>query len=78
MTIAEHGNELMKLTRNELRRIIDDNQLNVKREEYVWDVLMKWVDADHENRKNDLVFLLPKVRFGLMDPKFFIENVIIR
>jgi len=77
MTIAEQGDELMKLRKEEFRLIIEDNQLNVKREECVWDVLLKWVDQDPENRKNDLLFLLPKVRFGLMDSKYFIDNVII-
>lgn len=77
MPIAEQGNELMKLTKDEFRRIIEDNQLNLKREECVWDVLLRWVDEDPENRKNDLVYLVPKVRFGLMDSKYFIENVII-
>lgn len=77
MTIAEQSNELMKLTRDEFRKIIDDNQLNVKREESVWDVLVKWVDVDSEKRRDDLAFLLAKVRFGLMDSKFFIENVTI-
>ena len=75
MTIAEQGDELMKLRKEEFRIIIEDNQLNVKREECVWDVLLKWVDIDPKNRKNDLLFLLPKVRFGLMDSKYFIENV---
>lgn len=75
--IAEQGDELTKLTQNELRKIIEDNQLNVKREESVWDVLIRWVDVNPKTRKNDLVFLLPKVRFGLMDSKYFIENVII-
>lgn len=77
MTIAEQSKELMKLTKEEFKKIIEDNQLNVKREECVWDVLLKWVDEDSENRKDDLVHLLPKVRFGLMDSKYFIENVII-
>lgn len=77
MTIAEQGNELMKLTKEEFKKIIEDNQLNLKREECVWDVLLKWVDEDPENRKDDLVYLVPKVRFGLMDSKYFIENVII-
>ncbi|KAL5236684.1 hypothetical protein ACI65C_004094 [Semiaphis heraclei] len=75
MTIAEQGDELMKLRQEEFKQIIKDNQLNVKREECVWDVLLKWVDEDPENRKNDLLFLLPKVRFGLMDSKYFIDNV---
>lgn len=73
--IAEESNELMKLTRNEFKKIIDDNQLNVKREENVWEVLIKWVDTDPEKRKDDFLLLVPKVRFGLMDSKFFIENV---
>lgn len=77
MTIAEQGDELMKLRQEEFKQIIKDNQLNVKREECVWDVLLKWVDEDPENRKNDLLFLLPKVRFGLMDSKYFIDNVMI-
>lgn len=77
MTIADQGDELMKLRQEEFKQIIKDNQLNVKREECVWDVLLKWVDEDPENRKNDLLFLLPKVRFGLMDSKYFIDNVMI-
>lgn len=75
MTIAENSDELMKLDLEALKLIIGDNQLNVKREEFVWDVLMKWVDSDPENRTAQLVFLMPKVRFGLMDSNFFIENV---
>jgi kelch-like protein 10 len=77
MTIAEQSDELMKLRQEEFKQIIEDNQLNVKQEECVWDVLLKWVDKDPKNRKNDLLFLLPKVRFGLMDSKYFIDNVMI-
>lgn len=76
-SIAEFCDELTKLTRDELKSIIDDNQLNVKQEEYVWDILVKWVDQDPEERKDDLVVLLPSVRFGLMDSKYFIDNVTI-
>lgn len=78
MNIAEQSvDELMKLKHEEFRRIIEDNRLNVKCEECVWDVLLKWVVRDPENRKNDLAKLLPKVRFGLMESKYFIENVIV-
>lgn len=75
MTIAENSDELMKLKLEELKLVIGDNQLNVKREEFVWDVLLKWVDNDPENRTTQLVQLMPKVRFGLMDSKYFIDNV---
>ncbi|VVC26077.1 Kelch repeat type 1,Kelch-type beta propeller,BTB-kelch protein,BTB/Kelch-associated [Cinara cedri] len=73
--VSETTDELMKLSKDEFESIIEDNQLNVKHEECVWDVLVKWVDVDPEIRKNDLVSLLPKVRFGLMDSKYFIDNV---
>lgn len=76
-TIAEQGDELKKLKQEEFKKIIEDSRLNVKREETVWDILLKWVDGDPENRKHDLMFLFPKVRFGLMDSKYFIDNVII-
>lgn len=77
MVISEFGDQLMNLTRDEFKKIIEDNKLNVKHEESVWDILVKWVDKDPENRKNDLVSLLPCVRFGLMDSKYFIDNVTI-
>lgn len=77
MTVSEQGNdELMKLTKEELKRIIKNNRLNVQHEEHVWVVLLKWIDSDPTNRKDELVFLLPEVRFGLMDSKYFHEKVI--
>lgn len=75
MTIAEQGDELMKLSKEEFKKIIEMNQLNVKREELVWDVIVKWIDYHPVREKADLLFLLPKVRFGLMDSKYFLENV---
>lgn len=77
MTVSELGIELTKLTWKEFKRILDDNHLNVKYEEYVWNILMEWVDEDPENRRNELVNLLPSVRFGLMDFNYFINNVIL-
>lgn len=77
MAVAERGNELMKLTQTEFKRIIGDSQLNVKREEDVWDVLLEWVNKEPKNRQNELVHLLPLVRFGLMDSKYFNDNVIL-
>lgn len=76
MTVAVAGDELMRLTCDELKRIIEDSHLNVKYEECIWDVLLQWVDKDPEKRKDDLVHLLPMVRFGLMDSKYFIDHVI--
>lgn len=77
MTIVKQDNELMKLKKEELKRIIQDNQLNVKREECVWEIVVKWIDEDPHNRTNDLAFLLPGIRFGLMNVKYFVDNVIL-
>lgn len=67
----------MKLKKEEFIRIIQDNQLNVKREECVWEILIKWIDVDPDNRTNDLAFLLPGIRFGLMNIKYFVDNVML-
>lgn len=75
MTIMEEGDELLKLEKEEFKTIIENNHLNVNREELVWDVILKWIDYHPERRKFDVVFLMPAVRFGLMDTRYFIDNV---
>lgn len=76
MVIAqEDDNELMKLSKEDFRRILKNDQLNVKREEFVWEVILKWVNHFPVRQKSDLVYLLPSVRFGLMESKYFIDNV---
>lgn len=75
MTIGEQGDQLVKLTSRDFSEILDDNKLNVKQEEYAWDFLLKWVDQDPKNRVNDIALMMPSIRFGLMDSKYFIETV---
>ncbi|XP_050439090.1 kelch-like protein 10 [Adelges cooleyi] len=75
MNIAEQSDQLLILTHEEFGKIIEDSELNVKYEERVWDNVVKWVDKDPENRKDNIVHLLSKVRFGLMDSQYFLENV---
>lgn len=75
MVIAEESDELMKLKKEELKKIIENNQLNIRREELIWDVILKWIDYHPRRQKSDLLYLMPAVRFGLMDPKYFIDNV---
>jgi kelch-like protein 10 len=73
--ISQQSDELLELPPEELKAIIGADELNVKSEEVVWDVVLRWINHDRENRKGNIVELIKKVRLGLLDPKFVLENV---
>jgi kelch-like protein 10 len=66
----------LELPLEELKAIIGADELNVKSEKVVWDGVLRWINHDKENRKGNIVELIKKVRLGLLDPKFVLENVI--
>lgn len=60
MTIAKLSDELMKLRQDEFKQIIGDDQLNIKHEENVREIIVKWADKDPENRKDEIASQLLK------------------
>jgi kelch-like protein 10 len=75
MEASEQIDELLELPPEELEAILGKDELNVKNEEVVWDYVLRWINHDEENRKGYIVELMKKVRLGLLDPKFVLENV---
>nr|XP_022918418.1 kelch-like protein 10 isoform X2 [Onthophagus taurus] len=73
--IASQSNELLGLSLNDLQEIINDDELNVKSEETVWEVILKWINHDPEDRKKHIVSLMKCIRLGLLDTQFFLEHV---
>jgi kelch-like protein 10 len=65
----------LELPPEELKVIIGVDELNVKSEEVVWDVVLRWINHDKENRKGNIVDLIKNVRQGLLNQKFVLENV---
>ncbi|CAM4621483.1 unnamed protein product [Leuciscus chuanchicus] len=67
--------EFLELSLEQLEEIIDEDELNVKQEEVVFEAVLHWINHALEDRRQHIVVLLPKVRLGLMSPDSFINNV---
>jgi kelch-like protein 10 len=73
--VSQQSEELLELPLEELKVIIGADELIVTSEQVVWDVVLRWINHDEENRKGSIVELIKKVRLGLLDSKFVLENV---
>uniref|UniRef100_T1IMJ6 Kelch-like protein diablo n=1 Tax=Strigamia maritima TaxID=126957 RepID=T1IMJ6_STRMM len=73
--VAGHSPELLELGGDELTDILSDDELNCKREELVFETILRWVDNNEQERKRYLPSLLRTVRFGNVTYKFFVNNV---
>lgn len=73
---VSEGEEFLSLDWQRVAEIIQSNELNVEKEELVFEAAMRWVnhDPDHQNRY--LPDLLPHIRFGLVTPKYLHEHVL--
>lgn len=59
-----------------LTKLIKSDNLDVTREEMVYDSVMLWVNHDVDTRKTDLLLLILCIRFPLMDYNFIQSKVI--
>uniref|UniRef100_A0A1B6D3P4 Kelch-like protein diablo n=1 Tax=Clastoptera arizonana TaxID=38151 RepID=A0A1B6D3P4_9HEMI len=73
--IFKYSPELMNSTVDELEEIIGSYDLNVKNEDIVWEAVIAWIEHDPINNRRHLARLMPNVRFGLLDPQYFIERI---
>ncbi|CAM4706240.1 unnamed protein product [Leuciscus chuanchicus] len=67
--------EFLELSLEQLEEIIDEDELNVRQEEVVFEAVLHWIYHAPENRRKHIAVLLPKVRLGLMSSDYFINNV---
>jgi hypothetical protein len=72
--VSQQSEELLELPTEELHAIIGADELNAN-EEIVWKCVLRWIDHDSHNRKGHIVYLMKNIRLGLLDRKFFHENV---
>ncbi|KAF7709680.1 kelch-like protein 41a [Silurus meridionalis] len=59
----------------ELFAIIGSDALNVEKEEMVFELLMRWIRKDKENRAKHLGDAFEHIRFRLLEEKYFKEKV---
>ncbi|XP_070536337.1 kelch-like protein 2 [Ptychodera flava] len=62
--------EFYTLGKEKLIDLISRDEINVEREETVYEAVMTWVKRDMDNRKDDLLEVLKHVRFALLSPYF--------
>ncbi|XP_043590171.1 kelch-like protein 10 isoform X1 [Bombus pyrosoma] len=73
--VAQRSEEILHLPIEELTALIGADELNVKSEDTVWELVLKWIDYDPQSRKEFIVDLMKNIRLGLLDTQFFLENV---
>ncbi|XP_072524061.1 kelch-like protein 10 [Salminus brasiliensis] len=73
--VREPEEEFLELTLLQLSDILEKDELNAKREETVFEAVLKWIEHAPTLRSSCIVVLLPKVRLGLMDNNYFLNNV---
>lgn len=75
--ILKNSQEFKELTADELYEILHDDELNVRNEEIVFEAIKIWIEAkNNEDRRKYLPKLLECVRFGLINSKYIITNVL--
>ncbi|XP_029456912.1 kelch repeat and BTB domain-containing protein 8 isoform X2 [Rhinatrema bivittatum] len=63
--------EFLQLTKDQLMSILDSDDLNVDREEYVYDGIVRWFEYDRKEREMHLPEIFAKcIRMPLMDESF--------
>jgi kelch-like protein 10 len=73
--LSQGSDEFLELPPEELQALIGSVELNVGTEEIVWEGVLRWINHDTGNRKCHIAELLKRVRLGLLDPLFFLEEV---
>ncbi|CAI9534942.1 unnamed protein product [Staurois parvus] len=73
--IALTSEEFLDLTVTEFKDLIKKDNLNVKREEVIFEAIIKWIEHHPADRRQCITTLLPKVRMALMHTMYLINNV---
>ncbi|KAM9360680.1 kelch-like protein 10 [Symphorus nematophorus] len=73
--VAAISEEFLQLSVQELTELIENDQLNVKKEEKVFEAIVRWIAYAPEERRGYLSLLLSNVRLALMSPEYFTDHV---
>uniref|UniRef100_A0A8C3R5P8 Kelch like family member 10 n=1 Tax=Cyanoderma ruficeps TaxID=181631 RepID=A0A8C3R5P8_9PASS len=64
--VSQVSEEFLDLSAEELARIIEKDELNVRREEAVFEAVLRWIAHDPQNRRQHIACLLSKVGAALL------------
>lgn len=70
---------MLSLSCEDLLDIINDDALNTKNEEPIWEFCLRWIDFDEKNRRESVPLLLGGVRLGLLglNVKYIIITILL-
>ncbi|XP_012259425.2 kelch-like protein 10 isoform X2 [Athalia rosae] len=74
--ILQESGEFRDLSCEELQLVLQDDELNVRNEELVFEAIKTWVESNPGERKSALPILFKCIRFGLMNYKFYRNNIL--
>ena len=60
--VLHEPEEFLELSLEQLEEIIDEDELNVRQEEVVFEAVLHWINHAPENRRQHIAVLLPKVK----------------
>lgn len=69
--IVEKSQEYLQLHVNDLKEILDDDELSVRNESEVFLSIQRWIDYDSRGRKEQYSKLLKAMRLCFVNPDFF-------
>ena len=74
-TNVSHGDEFSQMEFTHVSELLASNELNVEKEEIVFDALLRWIHYDLENRREHMCTLIQPIRFGLLSLSYLQKNV---
>ena len=73
---VSHEEEFLSLSCDKIVDIISTNDLNVEKEEHVFEAVLRWVTHNEADRAELLCRLLPHVRLCLISAKYLQHNIV--
>ncbi|XP_036395898.1 kelch-like protein 10 [Megalops cyprinoides] len=73
--VGRGSEEFLRLSLPELGGIIQEDELNARQEDVVFESILRWIAHMPEERQPFLSLLLPKVRMALMNADYFMDQV---
>ncbi|XP_048854846.1 kelch-like protein 10 isoform X1 [Brienomyrus brachyistius] len=73
--VAISSNEFPEISLEQLYDIIEQDELNVREEDVVFEAILRWIEHEPATREAHISVLLPKIRMARMDSEYFMKIV---
>ena len=73
--MEKYKDEFLELTADEFAELLSYDELNIRSEEAAFEAIVQWIEHDALERAHHIIYLLGKLRLGLMDTEYFMHHV---